>query len=318
MPMRCTILLVLLASASIAAAESNDGSAARAAEDRTSAIIGGDMVPDGKWPDTVAVLGASGTCTGTLIAPDVVLTAGHCADLEPTTVVANTTDYASGGTRVAVLRTVAHPEWATTYDVAVVVLAKPITGVTPRRIATSCTYQQFRDTTMVRIVGFGATSMDGKATNTRLREAMTQVTDPMCSAESGCNKKVAPGGEFVAGGTGTADSCFGDSGGPVYLDTERGPIVVGAVSRGVDNTATPCGGGGIYVRTDKIISWIEETAGKDIAKDDCTAADGTPYMAEADADASATDGGGCSATRGSSAGLGLLAFAGLALRRRRR
>jgi MYXO-CTERM domain-containing protein len=315
--MRCTFLAVLLASTSLA----NAGSSGHSSDDQTStkesAIVGGDNVPPGKWPDTVAVLGRSGSCTGTLIAPTVVLTAGHCADLEPTTVIADTTDYASGGQRVAVLRTVAYPKWETTFDVSVVVLAKPITSVAPRRIGTSCTYHEFRDTTMVRIVGFGATNADGTATNTKLREAMTQVTDPMCSAESGCNKQVAPGGEFVAGGTGNADSCFGDSGGPVYLETNRGPIVVGAVSRGVDNSATPCGGGGIYVRTDKIVSWIEETAETEVAKDDCA---GSDYAYEEPEEQAAGDvgGAGCSSTRGSSLGISLLALVGLAVRRRRR
>jgi secreted trypsin-like serine protease len=315
--LRCTILVVLFASASIARAESNAGSSEPATGTKTSAIVGGDDVPAGKWPDTVAVLGTSGTCTGTLIAPDVVLTAGHCADLEPTTVVANTTDYASGGVRVGVTRTVAYPKWESTYDVAVVVLAKPITAVAPRRIGTSCTYQQFRDSTMVRIVGFGATNIDGTATSTKLREAMTAVTDPMCSAESGCNKEVAPGGEFVAGGTGNADSCFGDSGGPVYLETERGPIVVGAVSRGVDNSASPCGSGGIYVRTDKIVQWIEETAGAEIAKDDCAGSD-YAYEEPAPQASGDLDGAGCSATRGSTGGLFVLALAGLGLWSRRR
>src|SRR5690606_14511830 len=52
-------------------------------------------------------------------------------------------------------------------------------------------------------------------------------------------------------------------------DTARGPVVIGAVSRGVNNAATPCGGGGIYVRTDKIVQWIEQTVGKPVAKDAC-------------------------------------------------
>src|SRR5512138_3522047 len=51
-------------------------------------IVGGSEVPAGKWPDAVAVLGAQGSCTGTLIAPTVVLTAGHCAEANPTRVIA--------------------------------------------------------------------------------------------------------------------------------------------------------------------------------------------------------------------------------------
>jgi secreted trypsin-like serine protease len=319
---RCTILVVLLATASVVHAETASGDDSVALGTKESAIVGGSDVPPGKWPDTVAVLGAHGSCSGTLIAPDVVLTAGHCADIEPLTVVANTTDYStSGGTRVAVDRTVAYPDWGTTYDVSVIVLKQPITTVTPRRLGTSCTFSQFTPNTNVHLVGFGATSTDGKAINTHLKEVMTLVIDPTCAAGRGCNEIVAPGGEFVAGGTGTADSCFGDSGGPVYLDTVRGPMVIGAVSRGVDNAATACGGGGIYVRTDKIIDWIEDTVGKTIEKDSCINPDGTDESNYA-ADAPETDeiGGGCSTGRGtgggSLVGVGLAAIA-LAARRRR-
>lgn len=319
---RCTFLVVLLGSVGLASAETSYEMEREESVAREVGIVGGSDVPPGKWPDTVAILGANGSCTGTLIAPDVVLTAGHCADIDPVTVIANTTDYSgSNGTRVGVARTEAHPDWETTLDVAVVVLAQPITTVTPRRVGTSCTFQEFRSSTMVRIVGFGSTSTDGKAPNTQLKEAMTQVTDPTCaSSGSGCNMTVSPGGEFVAGGTGSADSCFGDSGGPVYLDTARGSVVVGAVSRGVNNAATPCGAGGIYVRTDAIVDWIEDTTGKTIAKDSCPAGlEGDETGEERLGEDEYGDAiGGCSTTGGS--GAGMLALAALAFvggRRRR-
>jgi secreted trypsin-like serine protease len=316
--LRCTILVVLLATASVVHAETSYRMDTVEQQTKNVGIVGGSDVPPGKWPDTVAVLGANGSCSGTLIAPDVVLTAGHCADIEPLTVIANTTDYsAAGGTRVAVQRTVAYPDWETTYDVSVVILAEPITTVTPRKLGIDCTFSQFTPNTAVRLVGFGATSTDGKAINTHLKEAMTQVIDPTCAAGRGCNDIVAPGGEFVAGGTGTADSCFGDSGGPVYLDTARGPMVIGAVSRGVDNAATPCGGGGIYVRTDKIVDWIEETAGKTIEKDSCVNPDGTQEQTFAADLPESTELGGCSTGRGTGGGMLVLAAIGLAARRRR-
>lgn len=232
-------------------------------------VIGGTAVPAGKWPDTVAVLG-QGACTGTLIAPDVVLTAGHCIDMTPTDVIINTTDYAgNGGIKAKVKTATAYPNWQTSYDVAVITLTAPVTGVTPRKIGTACTFSEgFTDSKMVHLVGFGLTDTAGQGNNTRLNETMAPVTDADCSGPGGCVASVRPGGEFIAGGGGN-DSCFGDSGGPVYLDTPRGAVVVGAVSRGLDGAATPCGGGGIYVRTDKIVQWIETTAGKTVSKDLC-------------------------------------------------
>lgn len=307
-------LALLLAVPAIASADSRPadapGSQAPAlAGSSTTHVVGGTSAPLGKWPDAVAVLGPKGSCTGTLIAPDVVLTAGHCAEIEPSQVIANTVDYTSrDGIRVGVASTTAYPSWQSSYDVSVIVLDRPITSVTPRMLGTSCTFRTFTKAMDVHLVGFGLTTETGTGDNTRLNEAMAPIIDPECMGPYGCNHAVQPGGEFVAGGGGT-DSCFGDSGGPVYLDTPHGVVAIGAVSRGVNGSQMPCGSGGIYVRTDKIVDWIEQTTGRTIAKDDCGLDANT-------ATADSPDEAGCSATHGG-AGLGL-ALGLLALRRRRR
>jgi endonuclease G len=276
----------------------------------TAPVVGGSTVPDGKWPDTVAIIGTTGTCSGTLIAPTVVLTAGHCAEIDPKQIIANTTDFArQGGTHVNVRSITAYPDWKTSYDVSVIVLDSPVAGITPRAVGTSCSFGSFGTSSEVHLVGFGLTDQQGIGTNTGLHEAMAQVRDPDCSAGHGCKPAVAPGGEFVAGGGGT-DSCFGDSGGPVYLDTPRGTIAIGAVSRGVDGSSDPCGGGGIYVRTDKLVAWIEETAGTAIAKDTCDREVEVPGVADDET-------AGCATSR-PAAGLVPLVLALAFVRRRRR
>lgn len=312
------------------------GSSAALAD--SASVIGGTQAPAGKWPDAVAVLGAQGSCTGTLIAPDVVLTAGHCADANPTQVIADTTDYNGGGGARATVRSItAYPNWETTYDVAVIVLATPITSVEPRPVGTDYTFASFSANMSVHLVGFGSTDIQGMGANSQLREVTAPVTDANCTnAAAGCQASVSPGGEFIAGGN-NRDSCFGDSGGPVYLDTPRGPVVIGAVSRGVETAQNPCGGGGIYVRTDAIIDWIEQTTGKTIAKDsnagpgepgeeDPTGEDPTEDPTGDNGEPGGDDDGsfgeipevtgGCS-TSGGSSGLALGAL-GLAFARRRR
>lgn len=286
-------------------------------------VVGGTTVPAGKWPDAVAVIGAQGSCTGTLIAPTVVLTAGHCAEVNPSQIIANTTDYAvQGGVHVNVRSVTSYPAWQSTYDLAVIVLDKPVTGITPRAVGIDCTFDAFAAGAQVHLVGFGLIDETGTGNNTALHEAMAPVTNPTCTTGRGCQDSVAPGGEFVAGGSGT-DSCFGDSGGPVYLDTPRGPVVIAAVSRGVNGSATACGGGGIYVRTDKLVPWLETTAGVAITKDRCAAQPvgggsdgsgaGTDPSSDVDGD---TVTAGCAASNSQS--LAPLALVLLLARRRRR
>ena len=299
-------------------------------------IVGGTLAPANKWPDAVAVLGNQGSCTGTLIAPDVVLTAGHCVG-GMTQVIGNSTDYnAAGGARATIKSHTAYPNWETTYDVSVIVLNTPLTGVTPRPVATTeCTMTTFASKPMVQLVGFGATDVNAQAPNTKLYEVSVPVTDAVgTTAGLGFKPAVAPGGEFGAG-DGAKDSCNGDSGGPVYLNTPRGYVVIGAVSRAYDTATQACGQGGIYVRADKVLAWIETTAGKAVSKDNCAAQpDPTdpnnpnnpdnpgdpnnpndPNNPDAPSDVT----GGCS-TSGNSTGAGFLLMLGLAalLRRRRR
>ncbi|MFT3697657.1 MAG: trypsin-like serine protease [Kofleriaceae bacterium] len=231
-------------------------------------VVGGTSVPSGKWPDAVAIIGKLGTCSGTLIAPTIVLTAGHCSEIDAQQVIANTTDYASqSGEHVNIKAFVAHPEWDTGTDVAIITLAKPITDVKPRALGTACTFADFTTEMPVELVGFGVTKSDGSGVNTKLNEATTLVIDPDCSEGHGCREI---GGEFTAGGGGT-DSCFGDSGGPVYRETGHGTILIGTVERGMNGSPTVCGGGGVYVRTDAIAEWVQATAGVAIALDDCAA-----------------------------------------------
>lgn len=311
MPRLAVVLALTAAPALAAASTSGGGSSDPELGTISQPVVGGTMVPPGKWPDAVAVLGAKGTCSGTLIAPDVVLTAGHCSGIEASEVVIDSTNYnASGGQRRKVARITAYPDYQKSYDIAVVVLDSPVDGIAPRTIASKCTYAGFSADTTVHLVGFGLAQADGGGTNTTLREAMAPVLDPDCSGGNGCRDGASPDGEFVAGGGG-ADSCFGDSGGPVYLDTERGPVLIASVSRGLAGNPEPCGGAGIYVRTDKLVSWIEKTADRTVTTDDCTG-----ELASENFSGPAADGAGCSA--GGASSLAVAAVFLPLMRRRRR
>ena len=263
---RLTSVLVLLVLALLS-------TVASANEDR---IVGGSQVPRGRWPDVVAVLLPGGACTGTLIAPDVVLTAGHCIAGNPYEVVIDTIDYGrAGGERIRVAWARAYPNWEQRYDIGVLVLDRPATHAKPRVVTSACTARALLETgRRVQIVGFGLASIETLDTNTRLHQATVPITDPTCTLDPACNPSVSPHGEFMAGGHG-ADSCFGDSGGPVYIDTEdgHGHALVGVVSRGLALPAAPCGNGGVYVRVDKVISWIQSVTGRTLDRTTCRGRD---------------------------------------------
>lgn len=91
--------------------------------------------------------------------------------------------------------------------------------------------------------------------------------------------------EFIAGGDGNADSCYGDSGGPVYATVAGKTYLVGTTSRGRREGKVVCGSGTIYTRTSAYADWIWENA----------------YTQEDQA----FEGGGCSAAGSSPASLGL-------------
>ena len=278
-------------------------------------VVGGTPVTAGAYPDVVLVVAPMALCSGTLIAPDVVLTAGHCIGIHPTEVVIGSVDYAKpGGEAIAVKSATAYPDWEHQYDVGVLVLDHA-SKAKPRLIASACTATEHLDHgAKVELVGFGLTTKAGTGMNSRLNKAELVVDDATCTTDPACAPAIAPGGEFTAGGDGT-DSCFGDSGGPLYIDSTHGAVQIGVVSRGVGTTGDPCGGGGVYIRADKVVPWIEKTTGRTIGRASCdNAADG-----EGDGSAATTPeaGGGCS-TGGGALGIGLAAIiAALCLARRR-
>ncbi len=277
-----------------------------------SPVVGGTTVPAGEWPDAVAVLAANAACTGTLIAPDVVLTAGHCIGVDPQVVIANSVDYAgTGGESIRVKTATAYPSWQTSYDVGVLVLDHAA-KTKPRAVAAECTAEELVPGAKVRVVGFGLTTKTGTGDNTKLHQAELPVDDASCTQDASCEAKVAPDGEFTAGGDGT-DACFGDSGGPVYLGTGDNASVIGVVSRGLALPGEPCGNGGVYIRADKVVSWIEKTTGRTIARASCPGG-----KADGDEEPASDSSGGCSAANGV-VGFGVLAMVvGLILARPRK
>ncbi len=241
--------------------------------DREERIYGGEPSQNGAWEHTVALMsGGQPFCTGTLIAPRVVLSAAHCMG-EGGPEAVSFGNNAGSGESIEVQSVYVYPNPNQSYDVAVLRLAGDA-SVAPATIALPCVLDEaFGDGQQVTVVGFGITETD--EANTRKNEVVTSVRDHDCSRTNVfyCNARVSPGGEFVAGADGK-DSCYGDSGGPVYVGHQGEHYLVGVTSRGATDDAD-CGHGGVYVRPDAIFGWIEAQSGTTLARPDCD--DGSDY-----------------------------------------
>jgi endonuclease G len=240
-------------------------------------VIGGSNAPAGKWPDAAAILytlnGTEGQeCSGTLVAPTVVLTAGHCdpavspdiGQLTHVLVGTNSLAHPEDGETLPVASVKSYPNSQSSVDISVIVLAHPST-VKPRPIATGWARLDIQNGAAVEFVGYGAIDRNALMYINELQQAQSTITDFDCTTSSGCNSAAKPDGELGAGGNGI-DTCPGDSGGPAYLLVDYGIYLAGVTSRSYDNATVACSQGGIYERPDKVVDWIEQTGGTPVAR----------------------------------------------------
>ena len=204
-------------------------------------------------------------CTGTLIAPDVVLTARHCAEQFNITRVflkGNDVSKPQQGETINVKQTHPHPD--PRVDLMLLVLEKPSEKVeTPRAIARAA-HAKAKE---ALVVGFGRINPAGTKGYGQKRKAKVPVMTPDCreiddQAQYGCWTEI----ELVAGHRGLKrDTCEGDSGGPLYVEDDDGSLVLlGVTSRGVRGPGKPCGNGGVYVRADRFRDWIRDQTGAEV------------------------------------------------------
>ncbi len=282
-------------------------------------ILGGERVEDDAWTSVVAVLSqdpedasTAHLCTGTLIAPQVVLTAGHCipegADPEGIVVFFGGTIHTNDEHLVAAVESYGvFPDACVedckpdAYDFAFVQIKDEVQGVeTIPLLADQAEWDEAMAVGRpVTLVGFGATRDDSEGEPplkmSELGHKEVVVTEISAFSESGR--------EFVAGAMGE-DTCSGDSGGPAFVQLANGEWrQVGVTSRGV----RPCGTGrGYYGVPFFVGTWLRDETGVDVVPEDCddyACLDPKPEE-------------GCGCTTGGGEGLWLVVL-GLVRRRRR-
>lgn len=256
---------------------------ASAADGARASIVGGTAATSEEWPWAAFILAADRkgegfSCTGTVVAPSMVLTAAHCVEdiitgrktpVSQYVVVTGSSDVRDSAVRQVskVSRAVVYPHFnrfKVHGDAALLVLKTP-TSVPVVALATPTDAALLVADTPTWIAGWGLSGQLAKLKRTPvLRRAATYVQRrlycsnharvyyPFFNYSSQLCTITPPG--FSIG------TCHGDSGGPALAFREDGtPVQIGITSLGAAdcNTRLP----DIFTRVDRIYAWVAEQIG---------------------------------------------------------
>jgi len=257
----------------------------------SSAVVGGSDAGPTEFPSVAEIqFGAPGIvwfgCTGTLIDPTHVLSAGHCASVTKPAQVSSPAAWppqaiavwigsnkSGEGEQATVSSVTIPPEYlglTDRNDLSILTLSAP-SSKAPTQVAAGSERSIWDPGTLATIAGWGVTEEGAEDAPDTLQKAQVPITtDEYCanaySADDGWDfdpeTMVCAG--YPQGGT---DTCQGDSGGPLFADASGVRRVVGVTSFG--NGCAEPGYPGVYARVadTKLRTWVESVAPDGVAGD---------------------------------------------------